>query len=122
MPGSPVLVARKRRDGEWNVYEKSRKSTTKVKSIWSDTDFINEQGTVELGRLGMGDVFDHPKPVALLQRCIYMATGPDDLVMDVFAGSGTMGHAALAQNASRRRESPVCFLFSFQSHSTPIEA
>jgi adenine-specific DNA-methyltransferase len=96
---SPVLVARKRRDGEWNVYEKSRKSTTKVKSIWSDTDFINEQGTVELGRLGMGDVFDHPKPVALLQRCIYMATGPDDLVMDFFAGSGTMGHSAIAQNA-----------------------
>jgi adenine-specific DNA-methyltransferase len=94
------LVARKRRDGEWNVYEKSRKSTTKVKSIWSDTDFINEQGTVELGRLGMGDVFDHPKPVALLQRCIYLATGPDDLVMDFFAGSGTMGHSAIAQNAT----------------------
>jgi adenine-specific DNA-methyltransferase len=103
---SPVLVARKRRDGEWNIYEKSRKSTTKVKSIWSETDFINEQGTVELGRLGMGDVFDHPKPVALLQRCIFMATGPDDLVMDFFAGSGTMGHATLAQNAAdggRRR-------------------
>jgi adenine-specific DNA-methyltransferase len=98
--GSPVLVARKRRDGEWNIYEKSRKSTTKVKSIWSDTDFINEQGTIELGRLDMGDVFDHPKPVALLQRCIFMATGPDDVVMDVFAGSGTMGHATLAQNAA----------------------
>jgi adenine-specific DNA-methyltransferase len=97
---SPVLVARKRRDGEWNVYEKSRKSTTKVKSIWSDTEFINEQGTIELGRLGMGDVFDHPKPVALLQRCIFMATGPDDVVMDFFAGSGTMGHATLAHNAA----------------------
>jgi adenine-specific DNA-methyltransferase len=96
---SPVLVARKRRDGEWNIYEKSRKSTTKVKSIWSDTEFINEQGTIELGRLGMGDVFDHPKPVALLQRCIFMATGPDDIVMDFFAGSGTMGHATLAHNA-----------------------
>lgn len=97
---SPVLVARKRRDGEWNVYEKSRKSTTKVKSIWSDNDFINEQGTIELGRLGMGDVFDHPKPVALLQRCIFMATGLDDVVMDFFAGSGTTGHAVMAQNAT----------------------
>ncbi len=97
---SPVLVARKRRDGEWNIYQKSRKSTTKVKSIWTETEFINEQGTVELGRIGMGDVFDHPKPVALLQRCIFMATAPDDVVLDFFAGSGTMGHSVLAQNAT----------------------
>ena len=95
---SPVLVAKKRQDGEWNIYQKSRKSTTRVKSIWSDTKFINEQGTVELGHLGMGDVFDHPKPVALVQRCLFLGTGPDDIVMDFFAGSGTTGHATLAQN------------------------
>ena len=95
---SPVLVAKKRQDGEWNIYQKSRKSTTRVKSIWSDTKFINEQGTVELGHLGMGDVFDHPKPVALAQRCLFLGTGPDDIVMDFFAGSGTTGHATLAQN------------------------
>lgn len=96
---SPVLVAKKRRDGGWNIYEKSRKSTTKVKSIWSETEFINEQGTVELGRLGMGDVFDHPKPVALLERCLFLGTGPDDVVMDFFAGSGTTGHGTFSQNA-----------------------
>ena len=95
---SPVLVAKKRQDGEWNIYQKSRKSTTRVKSIWSDTKFINEQGTVELGHLGMGDVFDHPKPVALVQRCLFLGTGPDDIIMDFFAGSGTTGHATLAQN------------------------
>ena len=96
---SPVLIARQRRDGEWNIYEKSRKSTTKPKSIWSDTHFINEQGTIELGRLGLGDAFDHPKPIALPQRCIFMATGPDDIVMDFFAGSGTTAHAVQIQNA-----------------------
>ena len=95
---SPVLVAKKRQDGEWNIYQKSRKSTTRVKSIWSDTKFINEQGTVELGHLGMGGVFDHPKPVALAQQCLFLGTGPDDIVMDFFAGSGTTGHATLTQN------------------------
>ena len=95
---SPVLIARKRRDGEWNVYEKSRKSTTKPKSIWLETQFINEQGTIELGRLGMGDAFDHPKPIATLQRCIFMVTEQNDMVMDFFAGSGTTAHAVMQHN------------------------
>ena len=95
---SPVLIGKKRRDGRWNIYEKSRKSTTRVKSIWFDTEFINEQGTIELGRIGMGEVFDHPKPVALVQRCVFLATGAGDIVMDFFAGSGTTGHAVFAQN------------------------
>jgi len=30
---------------------------------------------------------------------LQIATGPDDLVLDAFAGSGTTGHAVLAQNA-----------------------
>ena len=97
---SPKLVARMRHDGEWNIYEKSRKSTTKAKSIWSETQFINEQGTIELGRLDMSGVFDHPKPIGLLQRCIFLATAEDDVVLDFFAGSGTTAHAVMAQNAS----------------------
>jgi adenine-specific DNA-methyltransferase len=96
---SPVLVARQRRDGEWNVYEKSRKSTTKVKSIWNDTDVISEQGTIELGELGLADTFDHPKPLALVKRCISLGTSDGDIVMDFFAGSGTTAHALMELNA-----------------------
>ena len=95
---SPILVARRRRDGDWNVYQKSRKATTKPKSIWLETQFINEQGTMELGRLDMSGVFDHPKPVSLLQRCVYITTKSDDIVLDFFAGSGTTAHAVMAQN------------------------
>lgn len=97
---SPVLVARKRRDGQWNIYEKSRKSTTKAKSIWLDTEFINEQGTIELGRIEMGNVFNHPKPVALLQRCVFLTTEAEDIVLDFFAGSGTTAHAVVSQNTA----------------------
>lgn len=50
----------------------------------------------------MGEpVFNTPKPVRLLQRCIQVANCKDsDIVMDFFAGSGTTGHAVLATNAS----------------------
>ena len=44
-------------------------------------------------------VFDNPKPVGDLRRLVSYLTGPDDLVCDFFAGSGTSGHAVMAQNA-----------------------
>lgn len=96
---SPVLVGRKRKDGQWNIYEKSRKSTTKVKSIWDDTSVISEQGTIELGKIGLRDIFDHPKPLELVRRCIHLATTGDDIVMDFFGGSSTTAHAVISLNA-----------------------
>ncbi|MBZ0071948.1 MAG: site-specific DNA-methyltransferase [Gammaproteobacteria bacterium] len=44
--------------------------------------------------------FGTPKPEALLQRAIELATNPGDLVLDSFAGSGTTG--AVAHKMGRR--------------------
>lgn len=41
-----------------------------------------------------------PKPVTLLRRILRIAAGPDALVLDPFAGSGTTARAVLEQNAS----------------------
>ena len=96
---SPKTVwAKQKRDGGWNIYEKSRKSTTKAKSIWTDTKFISEQGTVEAGRIGMGGLLEFPKPLELIKQCIYLGTSENDIVMDFFAGSGTTAHAVFSQN------------------------
>lgn len=101
----PVRVfAKQKRDGEWNVYEKSRKNTTKAKSIWTDTAVISEQGTVEAGRLGLGGILDFPKPLELIRRCVFLGTSEDDIVMDFFAGSGTTAHAVMLQNAQDNGE------------------
>ncbi len=43
-------------------------------------------------------VFITPKPVNLVRRIIQIATEKNSIVMDSFAGSGTTGHAVLAQN------------------------
>ena len=52
------------------------------------------------------DCFDFPKDETVLQEIVEMLTAGEDLVLDFFAGSGTTGHAVMAQNAidgGRRR-------------------
>jgi adenine-specific DNA-methyltransferase len=46
------------------------------------------------------EVFDTPKPESLLERIIHISTNPGDLVVDLFAGSGTT--AAVAHKMRRR--------------------
>jgi adenine-specific DNA-methyltransferase len=46
------------------------------------------------------EVFDTPKPEALLERIIHIATNPGELVVDLFGGSGTT--AAVAHKMNRR--------------------
>lgn len=46
------------------------------------------------------EVFDTPKPESLLERIIHVATNPDELVVDIFGGSGTT--AAVAHKMRRR--------------------
>ncbi len=94
------LVARGKKDGGYNIYEKYRKSTYKAKSIWFDTDVISERGTVELGELGLSQLFQFPKPLGLIGKCIQIGSNEDDIILDFFAGSGTTGQAVMKANAN----------------------
>ena len=72
-------------------------------TMWSAKEVgANENAKKEL-RLLLDDtvVFDSPKPVGLIQRMeeICTETSTSDIVVDFFAGSGTTGHAVMAQNA-----------------------
>ncbi|MCX7094787.1 MAG: site-specific DNA-methyltransferase [Methylobacter sp.] len=44
-------------------------------------------------------VFSTPKPIRLIERILRIATKPDDIVLDFFAGSGTTAHAVMKLNA-----------------------
>ncbi|MGH8729456.1 MAG: site-specific DNA-methyltransferase [Burkholderiales bacterium] len=44
------------------------------------------------------ELFVTPKPVGLVERILSIATRPDSLVLDSFAGSGTAAHAVLTAN------------------------
>lgn len=90
----PTIVARQKTDGEWSVFQKSRRDTTKAKTIWYETDVISEKGTVQLGELDLAEFFEHPKPLGLIKRVLDLSCEDGDVFLDFFAGSGTSGHAA----------------------------
>jgi adenine-specific DNA-methyltransferase len=63
----------------------------------------NQEATQETKALfsDIGVPFSNPKPTRLIQRMLAIATSATegDVVLDFFAGSGTTGHAVIAQNA-----------------------
>ena len=89
-----------RRGPRWDVRQRDYNYTgrkKKLKSIWLSKDVGSTDGAArELRTLGL-DIFETPKPVALLQRIISLMPR-DSLVLDFFAGSGTTGEATIRQN------------------------
>lgn len=45
-------------------------------------------------------IFSNPKPITLMERLASFTTGQNDLVLDLFAGSGTLSEAILRLNAT----------------------
>jgi adenine-specific DNA-methyltransferase len=69
-------------------------------NFWSHEYAGNtDEGTRDLAALLPGRVFDNPKPVRLMKRVLEHATDSSSLVLDFFAGSGTMAQAVLELNA-----------------------
>ena len=58
----------------------------------------NQEAKQELKEIGIGNLFNTPKPPRLIERILQIATNPGDLILDSFAGSGTTGHAVLNLN------------------------
>ncbi len=112
------VVGRIKSTGEYGVYEKYRKGTYKAKTIWFDdieisdddendedeiwdeTGVITEQGSSELRKYEMGDVFDFPKPTFLLKKVLSLGANLDSVCLDFFSGSGSFAEAVLSLNSS----------------------
>ena len=71
-------------------------------TLWTASE-VGDNDAAKKGLMGMfpdQEAFATPKPEHLLERIIHIATNPGDIVLDVFAGSGTT--AAVAQKMGRR--------------------
>jgi adenine-specific DNA-methyltransferase len=87
----------------WKVFRKGRVSSKKLQTIWLDKEYSTEKGQATFDDLIPGRVFQSPKPVGLIKKCIELGTeGGNDIVLDFFAGTATTAHAVLALNGEDR--------------------
>lgn len=74
---------------------------TVPKTVWNGGEFDagNYGNTLLINILG-NKIFDFPKSINLVKRCIYLSTcnNKDSVVLDFFGGSGTTGHAVISLN------------------------
>lgn len=90
-------VVRGRAGRRVDIFQRDRHEVgriKKLKSIWLAQEVgSTDSARAELRAAGV-DGFRTPKPEALMRRIVELATEPDDLVVDLFAGSGTTAVAA----------------------------
>ena len=69
-------------------------------SIWFGKDVgTTREANSELKSIFNGTApFDTPKPHRLIERILQIASDPDSIILDSFAGSGTTAHAVLNMN------------------------
>ena len=66
---------------------------------WTNSEVGHTQeATQETAAILGKAIFDYPKPTRLINRILQLATDPDSIILDSFAGSGTTAHAVLNMN------------------------
>lgn len=73
-------------------------------NVPSILNFYSRQGTHDLKRLGLQDIFDTPKPVEMLKFFIRMTNTRESIVLDFFGGSGSTGQAVYETNDEDGRQ------------------
>lgn len=93
-----------KKDERWEIYVKQyieESPTRPPATIWLNEDVGHtHEAKLEASIFNKTNVFDTPKPERLIKRVLEIATNPNDLVLDSFAGSGTTG--AVAHKMGRR--------------------
>lgn len=82
--------------------------TKRPSPLWDDLEG-NKKASRDLRALFDGKkIFDFPKPIELIQRIIAISCEQNDIVLDFFSGSGSLGHAVLDYNF--RNQSKLKFI------------
>lgn len=83
----------------WTPYQKFylEGRTKQPSNLWDDIEG-NKKATREISDIFNGKVFDFPKPVDLIRRCLNISDMNEDIILDFFSGSATSAHAVMDLN------------------------
>jgi adenine-specific DNA-methyltransferase len=96
------IVGYKTDQNEYRIVQKMRHTTKLIRSIIDSQEITSRRGTAEVEEILSGKIASFPKPVGLIRTFVQVGAraNSDDIILDFFAGSGTTGHAVMAQNAT----------------------
>lgn len=93
------LIEWKNNNG-WKPYVKYylEGRTKQVPNLWNDIEG-NKKASLTLKEIFSSKVFNFPKPLSLIKRCIQIInSNRNDIILDFFAGSGTTAQAVMELN------------------------
>ncbi len=92
------VIGRKKRSGTFGIWEKFRRTGKRQRSIFYDSKYRTESGTLLIKEIFGTTVFSYPKSLDLIKDLFTIGTKKNSIILDSTAGSGTTGHAVLALN------------------------
>jgi len=98
------IVGYETEDGDFRIVQKMRTSEKLIRSILSEKEYSSRRGTAEVEKIFGKKVFSFPKPVELIKTFLKVATDENSLVLDFFAGAGTLGQAVMELNQEDGKE------------------
>ena len=96
-----MLEWKKNKEGQWQVYQKFYlgNRTKAPGNLWCDIEG-NKKATRDIRDIfDSNKVFEFPKPVGFLKKCLVIGSDKDSIILDFFSGSATTAHAVMQLNA-----------------------
>ena len=86
-------------DGDGYVIDYGERTTGLSTLEFTDNAYSNDNATKDVAKTLGKKIFDHTKPIALIDTICDLCLGENDIVMDFFSGSGTTAEALMWNNA-----------------------
>ena len=87
------------------LYENGEMKSVKPKSFWMGKKFSSDSGTISFKEIiGKKFAFENPKPIHLIKTCLEQAVRNDDIVLDFFSGTGTLGQSVFEFNEEKKQQ------------------
>lgn len=87
----------------FSLYKKQRPGladlpSKKPKSVLYKAQYSSGNGTAQLQKMGLSNIFNNPKPLELITDFLRIGNCKNAIILDFFAGSGTTLHATITLN------------------------